>query len=87
MKVKLGNLRFKQLSELCRRQTGCYKCPALFACDNDPCQCDLEAEIEVPDELLPKPVSLCRLRNEDRCSMYCEGFDTSCEDYKPVEEE
>ncbi len=29
-----------------------------------------------------KPVSLCQKRNLDICSMYCDGYDTSCEMYK-----
>ena len=30
-----------------------------------------------------KPILLCKWRNEDRCGMYCNGFDTDCENYKP----
>lgn len=26
-------------------------------------------------------VALCAWRDQDRCSMYCDGFDTSCEEY------
>lgn len=87
MKVKIGDLRVKQLSELCSRQASCYKCPAVNACADDPCLYNLETEIEVPDNLFPKPIALCRWRNEDRCGMYCEGFDTDCENYKPVGED
>ena len=30
-------------------------------------------------------IVLCELRNKDKCNMYCDGYDRSCEDYKPVE--
>lgn len=87
MKVKIGDLRVKQLSELCSRHASCYNCPVVNACADDPGMYNLEAVIEVPDDLFPKPVALCRWRNEDRCGMYCEGFDTDCENYKPVGED
>lgn len=35
---------------------------------------------------IPHGTALCKLRNEDKCGMYCEGFDESCEDYTPAED-
>ena len=87
MKIKLRNLTIGQLSELCERQKNCNRCPVLDACGSSPYQYDLDKEIEAPDDLFPKPIALCRWRNEDRCGMYCEGFDTDCENYKPVGED
>lgn len=26
---------------------------------------------------------LCKRRNEDKCNLYCDGFDTTCDDYTP----
>jgi hypothetical protein len=34
-----------------------------------------------------KPVSLCQKRNLDICSMYCDGYDTSCEMYKSCDDD
>lgn len=31
-----------------------------------------------------QPISLCEWRDQDRCDLYCEGFNTTCEDYTPT---
>lgn len=31
-------------------------------------------------------IELCKYRNEDRCSDYCEGYDTLCERYRPAKD-
>ena len=88
MKIKLGDLTVKQISTLCTRQKYCTGCPIERACSHYSVhQYALDASVEIPDDLLQKPISLCKYRNEDKCGMYCSGFDISCEDYKPVEEE
>lgn len=64
------------------------------------CKGDLGGEIECyrdggyyidvqkpPQKNSEKSVALCKLRDQDRCSMYCEGFDTSCEEYRPVKKD
>ena len=28
---------------------------------------------------------LCKYRNADRCSYYCDGYDVACEDYCPID--
>lgn len=33
-----------------------------------------------------KTVDLCQRRNHDTCSCYCDGFDTSCENYTSSDE-
>lgn len=30
---------------------------------------------------ISKPIPLCNRRNLDTCAMYCEGYDTACENY------
>ncbi len=40
---------------------------------------------DTQDQKTEEPVSLCKYRNEDKCSMYCSGFDTACESYEPVD--
>jgi hypothetical protein len=41
------------------------------------------------DDLLiaTKPIPMCLKRDRDICSMYCDGFDTSCEMYQSSEKE
>ena len=42
---------------------------------------------DLQDRKTEEPVSLCKYRNEDKCSMYCSGFDTTCDSYEPVDKE
>ena len=42
---------------------------------------------DTQDKKTEEPVSLCKYRNEDKCSMYCSGFDITCESYEPVDKE
>lgn len=33
--------------------------------------------------VIPDEIPLCKWRNRDMCSLYCDGFDTTCGDYAP----
>ena len=85
MKVKIRDLTIKQWRKVCDKSF-CTTCQLHDFCileSND----SLDKEINVPDDLPQKSVSPCRYRNEDGCSMYCSGFDATCEDYESMEEE
>lgn len=85
MKVKIRDLTIQQWRKVCDKSF-CTTCQLHDFCileSND----GLDKEINVPDDLPQKSISPCRYRNEDECSMYCSGFDTTCEDYEPMEEE
>ena len=57
MKIKVKDISVGQLSALCAKQEYCYDdCPLHQACGLFPVnQFDLEAEVDIPDDLLTEP--------------------------------
>ena len=85
MRVKFRDMTLQEWRKVCDKSF-CNTCQLRDFCAVDSYGYDFDKEIDVPDDLPQKSVSPCRYHNEDGCSMYCSGFDITCEDYKPVEE-
>lgn len=57
MKIKVRNMTIEQLSAVCRKQECCTDCPLDHACGAYSVgQFDLDAEVDIPDEILSEPV-------------------------------